>query len=128
MRNDAKTMQHEIMLVEYDEATRALYTRELGREYQVFACSDEHGALALLRRHDIRVVVLEPGRPDGRGWALLSTLKHTSDTQNIPVILCSTLDERKRGLELGASAYLIKPVLPTMLLEAVRRFIDKALL
>jgi DNA-binding response OmpR family regulator len=39
----------------------------------------------------------------------------------VPIILCSALDERKRGLELGASAYLVKPVLPAALLEALRR-------
>lgn len=112
-----------IMLVEHDEATLTLYTRELSREYNVFPCDDERDALVLLQSHDIRAVVLEPGRSDGRGWALLAAIKHASGTQQIPVILCSTLDERKRGLELGASAYLIKPVLPTTLLEAVRRII-----
>ena len=112
---------HTILLIEHDEATRALYARELGREYQVFACPDEREALALLHAHAICAVILEPGPAQG-GWALLTTIKQTGA---IPVILCSTIDERKRGLELGASAYLVKPVLPAALLEAVRRLVNQ---
>jgi DNA-binding response OmpR family regulator len=110
-----------ILLVETDDPTRELYVRELSRDYRVFACADEHAALAILREQHICAVVLEPARPDGRGWALLITFKQTHGTRSIPVILCSTLDERKRGMELGASAYLVKPVLPTTLIEALRQ-------
>lgn len=120
MRDPAYT----ILLIEHDEATRALYARELGREYRVFACPDEHEALALLHAHAICAVILEPGPAQG-GWALLTTIKQTGAIRGIPVILCSTLDERKRGLELGASAYLVKPVLPAALLETVRRIVHQ---
>ena len=110
-----------ILIVEHDEPTRELYLRELSRDYRVFACCDEHAALELLRTNDIRAVVLEPDAVDGSGWVLLSNLKHASGMRAVPIILCSALDERKRGLELGASAYLVKPVLPAVLLEALRR-------
>jgi DNA-binding response OmpR family regulator len=110
-----------ILIVEHDEPTRELYLRELSRDYRVFACCDERAALELLRTNDIRAVVLEPGAADGSGWDLLSNLKHVTGMRAVPIILCSALDERKRGLELGASAYLVKPVLPAALLEALRR-------
>jgi DNA-binding response OmpR family regulator len=109
-----------ILLVEHDAPTRELYLRELSRDFQVFGCCDARAALQMLRAHDIRAVVLEPGAVEG-GWDLLSDLKDAAGLRTIPVILCSALDERKRGLELGASAYLVKPVLPATLLEAVRR-------
>jgi DNA-binding response OmpR family regulator len=110
-----------ILIVEHDDPTRELYLRELSRDYCVFACCDEHDGLELLRAHDICAVVLEPGPVGGHGWALLVTIKQTDAICAVPVILCSTLDERKRGMELGASAYLIKPVLPGTLLDAIRR-------
>ena len=116
-----RSAEQAILIIEHDEPTRELYLRELSRDFRVFACCDECAALELLREYDISAVVLEPGRADGSGWALLTDLKHTAGTRTIPVILCSALDERKRGLELGASAYLVKPVLPAALLEAVRR-------
>lgn len=110
-----------ILIVEHDAPTRELYLRELSRDFRVFGCRDERAALELLHTHDIRAVVLEPGAVGGSGWALLAALKRAAGTRAIPVILCSALDERKRGLELGASAYLVKPVLPAALLEALRR-------
>jgi DNA-binding response OmpR family regulator len=110
-----------ILIVEQDDPTRELYSRELSRDYRVVTCGDGRDALELLRAHDIRAVVLEPGAADGRGWDLLAAMRHEPNMCGIPVILCSTLDERKRGMELGAIAYLVKPVLPTVLLEALRR-------
>jgi DNA-binding response OmpR family regulator len=116
-----RSAEQAILIVERDEPTRELYLRELRRDFRVFACCDERAALELLHTHDIRAVVLEPGAADGSGWDLLADLKHVAGARAIPVILCSALDERKRGLELGASAYLVKPVLPAALLEALRR-------
>ncbi len=112
-----------ILIVEHDQPTRDLYRRELSRDYQIYDCADERDALDLLRSHSVDAVVLEPARPDGRGWALLTMLQRAAATRVIPVILCSALDERKRGLELGATAYLVKPVLPVTLLETLRRVI-----
>ena len=116
-----RSAEQAILIVEHDEPTRELYLRELSREFRVFACCDECTALELLRAHNIHAVVLEPGAADGSGWDLLVELKHTAGTRAVPVILCRALDERKRGLELGASAYLVKPVLPAALREALRR-------
>jgi DNA-binding response OmpR family regulator len=114
-----------IMLVERDEATRTLYTRALCREFQVLACADEREALALRKAHIIHAVVLEPGGDTERGWTLLTAFRDEFPGPAIPIILCSTLDERRRGMSLGASLYLRKPVLPDTLVAAVRQLIDQ---
>ena len=111
---------HEILIVENDQLTAELYRRELSREYEVFTCTDERAALDLLSARSISVVVLEPALGGGQGWQLLSTIRDAYN-RHIPIILCSTLDERGRGMGLGAAAYLVKPALPTTLRETVRR-------
>jgi DNA-binding response OmpR family regulator len=113
-----------ILIVEGDRPTLELYRRELSRDFQVFTCDGERGVFDLLRTQPIAAVVLDPALPDGRGWALLAALCHAPDTRSIPIILCSALDERRRGLELGATVYLVKPVLPAALLETVRQVIQ----
>ena len=110
-----------ILIVEDDPPTLELYRRELSRSYQVLACTDEQEALKALRTKALCAMVLEPALLGGRGWALLTTIKNSPQGHDIPVILCSTLDKRKRGLEMGAAACLVKPVLPTTLLETVQR-------
>ncbi len=91
-----------ILIVDNDHSTRELYQLEL------------------MHHHKIRAVVLEPGPANSRGWNLLADLKRDPETSTIPIIVCTAQDERRRGLALGAAAYLIKPVLPATLLEALR--------
>jgi len=117
------TTDQSILIIEHDDPTRELYVRELGRDYRVFACSGVREALALLRAHAIDAIVLEPSRPNGDGWQLFAEIQAADIDRSIPVVLCSTLDERSRGADLGASAYLVKPVLPRTLLETLHRLL-----
>ena len=120
-RFDMQTKTEEILIFDCDLPTLELYLRELSRDYQILACSETQQALALLQTHSVAAVVLEPSTPDEQGWSLLAAIKSLPGSSPVPVILCSTLDERKRGMEMGAAAYLVKPVLPTMLLKTLRQ-------
>ena len=115
------TTTQAILIVERDRPTLELYQRELSRDYRIFTCSEAHQALDVLRAHRISAVVLEPSTPNEEGWSLLAAIKSLPSPAPIPVVLCSTLDERKRGIEMGATAYLIKPVLPSALLETLHQ-------
>lgn len=110
-----------ILIIDSDRPTLELYQRELSHHYQIFTCSEVQQALALLQAHPISAVVLEPSAPNDQGWSLLADIKRLPGPVPIPVVLCTTLDERKRGMEMGAAAYLIKPVLPVALLETLRK-------
>ena len=77
----------------------------------------------LLKAHPVHAIVLEPGPVGSSGWVLLAELKQRPDLSSVPLILCTSQDERPRGLKLGVTAYLVKPVLPVTLLETVRRLI-----
>ena len=114
---------HEILIVESDQPTAELYRRELSRDCHVFTCTDEPAALDLLRTRTISAVVLEPALSGGQGWHLFAAIKEACGARSIPIIVCSTLDERRRGVDLGAAAYLVKPVLPATLRDTLRRVI-----
>lgn len=53
--------------------------------------------------------------PGMDGWRVLQALKYDPRTAEIPVIVCSLVDNRALGYRLGASAYLLKPVEPEQL-------------
>jgi CheY-like chemotaxis protein len=59
------------------------------------------------------------GRLDG--WQVLHALKTTPETQTIPVVICSLLDERQKAFDLGADDYLVKPILEHDLVAVIRR-------
>lgn len=108
-----------VLIIEPDEATRELYQRELGRHFQVIGASNAHGIVEVLQDNAIDIVVLEPASTDGAGWRLLEEMRRSKISASAPVVLCSALDERRRGLSLGAAAYLVKPVLPATLRETL---------
>ena len=114
-------MPRTILIVDNDLPTLELYQRELGREYRVLTCTDEHGAAEVLSSEQISAVVLEPFALGENGWARLAEITHLPSERRVPVLVCSTQDDRKRDLALGAVACLVKPVLPTTLLDALRR-------
>ena len=112
-----------ILVIEPDRPTFELYNRSLGREFQVIHAASEQQASVFLGQDAIEGVILEPAGLGEKGWALLAAIKSRSASRRLPVILCSSLDERQRGLEMGAAVYLLKPVLPTVLLQTLHRVI-----
>ena len=55
------------------------------------------------------------------GWETLHDLKTSPDTAAIPVIIASSVDERKIGAALGAVESLVKPFANEVFLRAVRK-------
>jgi CheY-like chemotaxis protein len=78
-------------------------------------------ALDLIRCERPTVVVLDVMLPDVDGWQVLRRIKRDRATQDIPVVMCSALDERDFGFYLGADDYLCKPVTCRMFLSALKR-------
>lgn len=114
-----------VLIIESDPPTLELYRRELSREFKVLACLSEEDALRLAGVADLCAVVLEPAIDGGDGWSLLSTLSKAIASRRVPIILCSTQDDRKRGMQEGAAVFLVKPVLPVELRDTVRRIISR---
>jgi twitching motility two-component system response regulator PilG len=112
-----------ILIVDDDPATCALYERILGSTYRVIVRSDSAEALTVLQSEPVAVVLLEPNLAYGQGWAMLTDIRSIPSLNAVPVVLCSAVDERRRGLTLGGVAYLLKPFLPSMLLATVQQFI-----
>jgi DNA-binding response OmpR family regulator len=84
-------------------------------------CDNELAALSYIEKYEPSAIVLEPVGLGKTGWEFLGKLKTLPKIKTIPVILCSTLDERRKGLEMGAASFLLKPVLPSTLLQILRQ-------
>ena len=52
---------------------------------------------------------------------VLKGLKSERATKDIPVVICTILAEHDKGIEMGASAYLMKPILEEDLVQAISR-------
>jgi len=111
-----------VLLIDHELPMLELYQRELSQDYRVLTCADEKEALTLLTTPNLAALVLEPAIAGGEGWHLLAAILHALE-KSVPLVVCSTSDERKRGMEAGAAAFLIKPVLPARLRETLRQVI-----
>jgi signal transduction histidine kinase/ActR/RegA family two-component response regulator len=110
-----------VMLVDDDRASLdllAAYLEPWGVE--VVRCHDGAHALKLLRRKSPHAVVLDIRLPGMDGWELLRTIKSDARTEHIPVVLVTIVDERARGMAMGAYDYLIKPVSREDLIGSLR--------
>lgn len=67
------------------------------------------------------LIILDILLPDLPGWEVLIELKANPVTQNIPVLIISVVDDRPKGLALGAVDYLVKPITRRILEETLNR-------
>jgi PAS domain S-box-containing protein len=88
-----------------DQITR--YLHELAIESATVRVGAEVVALAIAEQPDL--ILLDLLLPDSSGWDVLAQLKAEPRTRAIPVVIMSVIDERSRGLALGAAEYLVKP-------------------
>jgi CheY-like chemotaxis protein/signal transduction histidine kinase len=111
-----------IVIVDDDPIIAALIKGDLEKEgFQVVAVGDGVAGLEAIRRHRPTGVVLDIHLPKLDGWTVLSELKTDPTLAHTPVIILSVEEQRARGFAFGACDYLVKPIEPERLVDAVRR-------
>ena len=101
----------EVVIIEDDRPSLDLLTAYLGgAALNVTTARDGPAGLAAVRRIRPAVVLLDLRLPGIDGWAVLQRLKEDPETQHVPVVIASIVDDRARGEALGAAAYLVKPI------------------
>jgi len=115
-----------VLVVEDEDATRRVIVTRLEESgFRTAEAADAESALRLARRLHPAAVTLDVILPDADGWRVLSELKGDASTADIPVVVVSILDGREVALEMGAKAFLAKPIRKRELVEAVRGAIGR---
>lgn len=112
-----------VLLVDDDALVARAYERMLRNAgYDVLVCHDAAEAVGLFNGHAFDVIVSDVKMPRMDGLDLLRAIRELD--QQIPVILMTGSPELRsatEGIEYGALRYLIKPVNPDQLEDAVAR-------
>jgi PAS domain S-box-containing protein len=112
-----------ILIVDDEPAARELMASYLESHYRI-AMSDS-GADAVKKAKELRpdAITLDVLMAGSDGFQALVALKAVPDTENIPIIVVSIVDNTQVGFALGAADYLIKPINKHALLETLRKHI-----
>ena len=109
-----------IVVVEDDPPSLDLLMLYLdGLDMDIVGYHDAEEGLAVIRELLPRAVILDLRLPGMDGWELLRTIRGDPGLADVPVIVVSVVDDRPRGLALGAAVYLVKPVTRDEILTAL---------
>ena len=113
-----------ILVVEDTPSTRDLicnYLRKSG--YQVVEANNGKDALTKALNQKPDIVVTDVIMPEMNGFELCRSLKKNPDTQNLPIVLCTSKNQnidRMWGMKQGANIYLTKPFTEEQIIQAVK--------
>lgn len=113
-----------VLIVDDDESTALLIQKAL----HTFGLQTRlaHNRQEIVEALDAQplphLVLLDVMMPDANGFDVLNRIRHHPALRDLPVLMLTALGDRKdiaRGLMLGADGYITKPVLPSVLLQAI---------
>jgi DNA-binding response OmpR family regulator len=111
-----------VLIIEDDiEILKMLQVTLEAEGLKTFTATSGEDGLRIAREKLPDLISLDIRLPDLDGYEVLQLLKRTPDTADIPVFILSVVDNRKRGLSLGAMDYLVKPFSEDKLMGVVRR-------
>jgi CheY-like chemotaxis protein len=116
-----------ILVIDDEQSMRELLIFHLRKEgYDVLAAEDAVAAGHLVVRHKPDLLIVDVQMPYMNGYDFVAAVKSDPDTKNIPVLfLTSDEDVRHRARQVGAAAYLRKPVTADRLLQVVEMFLPE---
>lgn len=116
------------ILVVEDEPKTAEYMHQGLTEsgYVVDVANTGLDGLCLAQHQAYDIVILDVNLPEMEGWEVLARLRETSNTRVMMVTARGRLDEKVRGLEMGADDYLVKPFEFPELLARVRTLMRRS--
>ena len=122
--------QYKILIVDDNEGNIVVLREILEQLKQCTITSATTGneALKQLLKQDYQLIILDIKLPDIDGYKLAQILKSHRRTIDIPIIFCSAIftteEFIKKGFELGAIDYLLKPIREEQLINKINYYIS----
>ncbi|MES2688500.1 MAG: adenylate/guanylate cyclase domain-containing protein [Pseudomonadota bacterium] len=126
----AMAARSRILVIEDSEDIRYLLEALLSDSYDVLLAASGDAGLALAVAGQLPdIILLDVMMPDMDGYEVLQRLGRDPRTADIPVIFLTALgsvDEEHRGLNLGATDYVTKPISPPVLLARLKLHLERS--
>ncbi|MEH2430337.1 MAG: HAMP domain-containing protein [Nostoc sp.] len=112
-----------VLLIVEDDVNFARILLDMAQQqgFKVIAAQTGSTGLMLAQQFQPSAILLDIRLPEMDGWTVLDRLKHDPNTRHIPVHIMTVEEGRQRGLQLGAIAYLQKPLTSETISEALTK-------
>ncbi len=117
-----------ILIVEDSATTRALIRAVIEEldDFETVEAGSGFEALKLLPQQEYDLVITDINMPDINGLELINFVRNNDRYRHIPIIIVSTErseEDKKRGMALGATAYITKPFKSFELQDVIQKII-----
>ena len=105
-------IKNSILIADDEKSNLMVLTHLLNREYTIYTARDGKDAINKSKKLLPDIILLDILMPEMNGYEVLSALKNSEETREIPVIFITGLDSREdeeKGLALMAADYISKP-------------------
>lgn len=120
-------MSKRILIVDDNQDAIHILTAVLKRGgFLVSVAKNGVEAIEKVRQENPALILLDIMMPKMDGFEVCQEVKANQQTRNIPVLMITARkdpESRKRGLEVGASEYLVKPIHPAEVLRKVQEYL-----
>jgi len=121
--NGRSTRADCVLVIDDDATARELISDHLkAGGFSVVTAAGGVEGIKLAKELQPTAITLDVMMPDLDGWSVLAALRQNPELADIPVIMVSIVDDKRRGIALGAAGYLTKPIDRERLHRLVRRF------
>ena len=98
--------------------------------YEIITACDGMDAIEKISNltEDVRLVITDLNMPNLDGYGLIEALRQNPKYVNTPIVILTSEDgedDRERGIEVGASSYLVKPFKASVLLNEVSQYLKQ---
>ena len=123
-------MASRVLIVEDSSSMRSLIASSLPQDVgiEVVEVGSAFEALKVLPSGSFSLILTDINMPDISGLELVAFVKNHPVHKKIPIVIISTEKseaDRKRGLDLGAEEYMVKPFTTSELQRVVERFLPE---
>ncbi len=119
---------YNLLVVEDEVNILKLMTIRLTKSgFNVFGASNGGDALSIIKKEDIDLIVADIMMPQMDGFEMIESLR--AEGYSTPIIIVTakeSLDDKKRGFNLGADDYMVKPIDHEELILRVNALLKRA--
>ena len=114
--------KHSVLIVDDQRVNIMEISKALRPDFKVYATGNGKDALAVVEEQQPDVILLDVQMEDMTGYDIITALKSSKKTKDIPVIFITgrtDSESEEKALALGAADYIRKPFSPSILKNRV---------